>query len=263
LFGKINEKNWLDLYGALYNSTDPDTRQALILLKAYLRIDDQNNINAVGYMPLDDKSRFSEDTRNEILSLLQAEASLTGQQLSAISKTLSDKESFSELKQRFEKDGYSVSVSDEMVQRYVPETKDKKSFEKEIDKQINDISDKIENGDNLDKAELNQELSKLLDKKYVILNESNEKIIDWALSNEDVPTVASKIQQDVFKQFVATAELAEKTEGKKALTILVDDKTGLPKPFPKATQWIEKNVKRLKSFRMWAMLTSPVSWVRN
>lgn len=263
LFNKINEKNWHDLYGTLYNSTDPDTRQALILLKAYLRIDDQNNINSVGYMPLDDKSRFSEDTRNEILSLLQAEASLNGQQLSAISKTLSDKTSFSELKQRFEKDGYSVSVSDEMVQRYVPETKDKKSFEKEIDKQINDISDKIENGDNLDKAELNQELRKLLDKKYVILNESNEKIIDWALSNEDVPTVASKIQQDVFKQFVATAELAEKTEGKKALTILVDDKTGLPKPFPKATQWIEKNVKRLKSFRMWAMLTSPVSWVRN
>lgn len=263
LFNKINEKNWHDLYGTLYNSTDPDTRQALILLKAYLRIDDQNNINSVGYMPLDDKSRFSEDTRNEILSLLQAEASLNGQQLSAISKTLSDKTSFSELKQRFEKDGYSVSVSDEMVQRYVPETKDKKSFEKEIDKQINDISDKIENGDDLDKAELNQELRKLLDKKYVVLNESNEKIIDWALSNEDVPTVASKIQQDVFKQFVATAELAEKTEGKKALTILVDDKTGLPKPFPKATQWIEKNVKRLKSFRMWAMLTSPVSWVRN
>lgn len=263
LFNKINEKNWHDLYGTLYNSTDPDTRQALILLKAYLRIDDQNNINSVGYMPLDDKSRFSEDTRNEILSLLQAEASLNGQQLSAISKTLSDKTSFSELKQRFEKDGYSVSVSDEMVQRYVPETKDKKSFEKEIDEQINDISDKIENGDNLDKAELNQELRKLLDKKYVVLNESNEKIIDWALSNEDVPTVASKIQQDVFKQFVATAELAEKTEGKKALTILVDDKTGLPKPFPKATQWIEKNVKRLKSFRMWAMLTSPVSWVRN
>lgn len=263
LFNKINEKNWHDLYGTLYNSTDPDTRQALILLKAYLRIDDQNNINSVGYMPLDDKSRFSEDTRNEILSLLQAEASLNGQQLSAISKTLSDKTSFSELKQRFEKDGYSVSVSDEMVQRYVPETKDKKSFEKEIDEQISDISDKIENGDNLDKAELNQELRKLLDKKYVILNESNEKIIDWALSNEDVPTVASKIQQDVFKQFVATAELAEKTEGKKALTILVDDKTGLPKPFPKATQWIEKNIKRLKSFRMWAMLTSPVSWVRN
>lgn len=263
LFNKINEKNWHDLYGTLYNSTDPDTRQALILLKAYLRIDDQNNINSVGYVPLDDKSRFSEDTRNEILSLLQAEASLNGQQLSAISKTLSDKTSFSELKQRFEKDGYSISVSDEMVQRYVPETKDKKSFEKEIDKQINDISDKIENGDDLDKAELNQELRKLLDKKYVVLNESNEKIIDWALSNEDVPTVASKIQQDVFKQFVATAELAEKTEGKKALTILVDDKTGLPKPFPKATQWIEKNVKRLKSFRMWAMLTSPVSWVRN
>ena len=263
LFNKINEKNWHDLYGTLYNSTDPDTRQALILLKAYLRIDDQNNINSVGYMPLDDKSRFSEDTRNEILSLLQAEASLNGQQLSAISKTLSDKTSFSELKQRFEKDGYSVSVSDEMVQRYVPETKDKKSFEKEIDEQISDISDKIENGDDLDKAELNQELRKLLDKKYVVLNESNEKIIDWALSNEDVPTVASKIQQDVFKQFVATAELAEKTEGKKALTILVDDKTGLPKPFPKATQWIEKNVKRLKSFRMWAMLTSPVSWVRN
>ena len=263
LFNKINEKNWHDLYGTLYNSTDPDTRQALILLKAYLRIDDQNNINSVGYMPLDDKSRFSEDTRNEILSLLQAEASLNGQQLSAISKTLSDKTSFSELKQRFEKDGYSVSVSDEMVQRYVPETKDKKSFEKEINEQISDISDKIENGDNLDKAELNQELRKLLDKKYVVLNESNEKIIDWALSNEDVPTVASKIQQDVFKQFVATAELAEKTEGKKALTILVDDKTGLPKPFPKATQWIEKNVKRLKSFRMWAMLTSPVSWVRN
>lgn len=263
LFNKINEKNWHDLYGTLYNSTDPDTRQALILLKAYLRIDDQNNINSVGYMPLDDKTRFSEDTRNEILSLLQAEASLNGQQLSAISKTLSDKTSFSELKQRFEKDGYSVSVSDEMVQRYVPETKDKKSFEKEIDEQISDISDKIENGDDLDKAELNQELRKLLDKKYVVLNESNEKIIDWALSNEDVPTVASKIQQDVFKQFVATAELAEKTEGKKALTILVDDKTGLPKPFPKATQWIEKNVKRLKSFRMWAMLTSPVSWVRN
>jgi hypothetical protein len=61
---------------------------------------------------------------------------------------------------------------------------------------------------------------------------------------------------------VEKAELAAE-RGKKAVTILVDEKTGLPKPFPKTTQAIEKTVKKLKSFRMWAMLTSPVSWVRN
>lgn len=263
LFHKINDKNWAELYGALHNSVDPDSRQALILLEAYLRIADQTNTRSKGYKPLDDKTRFSEQSKNEIMALYQSSASLTGQHLSAISKMVSDKTSFSELKQRFEEDGFTMSVPDKVVQQYVPEVKDKKSFEKEINKQIDDITEQIENGDDLDKAVLNQELSKLIDKKYVILNESNEAIIDWVLSNEDVPTVAAKIQQDVFKQFVATAELAEKTEGKKALTILVDEKTGLPKPFPKTTQYVQKAVKGLKSFRMWAMLTSPVSWVRN
>lgn len=256
IFGKINDKNWKEIYQTLKSSTDTEAQAALTLMESYLFIDE-------GYQPLKDRQRFSEESALEIQNTVRLSETLAAQKIGMKSAALSEQAPISEFKQKLQENGFDVSVSDDVVSRYVPELKDKKQFEKDINEQITSLEKQIDDGDYLDQAELNGNLKNLYDKKHVLLNETNEKILDWVMESIDIQEEAAKIQKDVFEQMIKTGVKAAETEGKKAVAILVDDKTTAIQPFPKTTQWIQKNVKRLKSFRMWAMLTSPVSWVRN
>lgn len=252
LFRKVTQKNYQQIRDEIANTNLPYTEQALLIFDRAL------------FTYAEDSSRFDDATQEKIKNQARQKQTISAQWQGLQSRRFADKTSLTEVKNKFAEQGIDVSVSDDMVAKYVPEIKNKKEFVEQIDKNISEIEQKIETAnDALEKAALNKQLKDETDKRIVIEKGTNEEILDWAITNEDIVSRASKIQRDVFEQMVETAELAEKTEGKKALTILVDEKTGLPKPFPKTTQYVQKAVKGLKSFRMWAMLTSPVSWVRN
>ena len=252
LFRKVNQGNYQQIRDDIAKIDAPYTQQALVIFDRAL------------FTYAEDSSRFDEATQEKIKNQARQTQTISAQWQGLQSRRFADKTSLTEIKNKFAEDGYDVSVSNETVTNYVPEMKNKEKFVKQIDEDIAKIESQIDNTkDFVEKAALNKELKDATEKRMVMDKGTNEDIMDWVITNEDIVNRASKIQKEIFEQMVDKAEKAAETPGKKALTILVDDKTGLPKPFPKATQWIEKNVKRLKSFRMWAMLTSPVSWVRN
>ncbi len=252
LFRKVNQDNYQQIRDNIAKTDAPYTQQALVIFDRAL------------FTYAEDSSRFDEATQEKIKNQARQTQTISAQWQGLQSRRFADKTSLTEIKNKFAEDGYDISVSNETVTNYVPEMKNKENFIKQIDEDIAKIESQIDDAkDSIEKAALNKELKDATEKRMVMDKGTNEEIMDWVITNEDIVNRASKIQKEIFEQMVDKAEKAAETPGKKALTILVDDKTGLPKPFPKATQWIEKNVKRLKSFRMWAMLTSPVSWVRN
>ena len=251
LFRKVNQDNYKEIRQQIAESNQSYTDQALIIFDRAL------------FTYADDGSRFDKATQEVIKNQARRTQTISAQWQGLQSRRLADKTSLTEVKNKFAEEGINVAVSDNMVARYVPEIKNKADAIKQIDNNIAKIEQQIDNAnDDIERAALNKELKDQTDKRIVIEKGTNEEILDWAITNEDIVSRAAKIQKDVFEQMVEKAELAAE-HGKKAVTILVDEKTGLPKPFPKTTQAIEKTVKSLKSFRMWAMLTSPVSWVRN
>ena len=252
LFRKVNQDNYQQIRDNIAKTDAPYTQQALVIFDRAL------------FTYAEDSSRFDDATQEKIKNQARQTQTISAQWQGLQSRRFADKTSLTEIKNKFAEDGYDVSVSNEMVTNYVPEMKNKEKFVKQIDEDIAKIESQIDGAkDSVEKAALNKELKDVTEKRMVMDKGTNEEIMDWVITNEDIVNRASKIQKEIFEQMVDKAEKAAETPGKKAITILVDEKTGLPKPFPKATQWIEKNVKRLKSFRMWAMLTSPVSWVRN
>lgn len=252
LFRKVNQDNYQQIRDNIAKTDAPYTQQALVIFDRAL------------FTYAEDSSRFDEATQEKIKNQARQTQTISAQWQGLQSRRLADKTSLTEIKNKFAEDGYDISVSNETVTNYVPEMKNKENFIKQIDEDIAKIESQIDDAkDSVEKAALNKELKDATEKRMVMDKGTNEDIMDWVITNEDIVNRASKIQKEIFEQMVDKAEKAAETPGKKAITILVDEKTGLPKPFPKATQWIEKNVKRLKSFRMWAMLTSPVSWVRN
>ena len=252
LFRKVNQDNYQQIRDNIAKTDAPYTQQALVIFDRAL------------FTYAEDSSRFDETTQEKIKNQARQTQTISAQWQGLQSRRFADKTSLTEIKNKFAEDGYDISVSNETVTNYVPEMKNKENFIKQIDEDIAKIESQIDDAkDSIEKAALNKELKDATEKRMVMDKGTNEEIMDWVITNEDIVNRASKIQKEIFEQMVDKAEKAAETPGKKAITILVDDKTGLPKPFPKATQWIEKNVKRLKSFRMWAMLTSPVSWVRN
>lgn len=252
LFRKVNQGNYQQIRDNIAKTDAPYTQQALVIFDRAL------------FTYAEDSSRFDEATQEKIKNQARQTQTISAQWQGLQSRRLADKTSLTEIKNKFAEDGYDISVSNETVTNYVPEMKNKEKFIKQIDEDIAKIESQIDDAkDSVEKAALNKELKDATEKRMVMDKGTNEEIMDWLITNEDIVNRASKIQKEIFEQMVDKAEKAAETPGKKAITILVDEKTGLPKPFPKATQWIEKNVKRLKSFRMWAMLTSPVSWVRN
>ena len=252
LFRKVNQGNYQQIRDNIAKTDAPYTQQALVIFDRAL------------FTYAEDSSRFDEATQEKIKNQARQTQTISAQWQGLQSRRLANKTSLTEIKNKFAEDGYDISVSNETVTNYVPEMKNKEKFIKQIDEDIAKIESQIDDAkDSVEKAALNKELKDATEKRMVMDKGTNEEIMDWVITNEDIVNRASKIQKEIFEQMVDKAEKAAEIPGKKAITILVDEKTGLPKPFPKATQWIEKNVKRLKSFRMWAMLTSPVSWVRN
>lgn len=251
LWSKITQDNYDKVRNELVKSDYEYADEALLIFDRFTR----------AYSQL--STKFDAETKEKILKNASKKQTIAAISQGLQSAELANEHSFGEISAKFEEDGYKVKVSDQTVARYVPEMANKKEFVKQLDKEISDIEEQIKTAEtDSDAAELNNQLDKTIEKRIVMSEGTNEEIMDWVIKNEDIVTKASKLQKEVFEQMVEKGELAQK-KGKKAVTILVDEKTGLPKPFPKTTQFIEKNVKRLKSFRMWAMLTSPVSWVRN
>ena len=246
-FALVNDNNYDKVRKALKNSKKPYAQQAL-------RIFDLYTIEMVG--------KFNPDIAQKIENNYQKTASGAGQTLALQAQRVAERKPISDTISTLKNDGFNVTVTDEIVQIYDSKLKDKEAYIKELEQQIKDLEKQLQTTKNdIDKAALNKQLKEVSDKKGVIQSGSNSDILDHILTHIDSPEQMTKLQEDMLGKLLNTAIRAQE-EGKK-VGYYIYDENGQPKPFPKATEKLTKTLKKLKSFRMWSMLSSPVTWVRN
>lgn len=246
-FALVNDNNYDEVRKALKNSKKPYAQQAL-------RIFDLYTIEMVG--------KFNPNIAQKIENNYQKTASGAGQTLALQAQRVAERKPISDTISTLKNDGFNVTVTDEIVQLYDSKLKDKEAYIKELEQQIKDLEKQLQTAKNdIDKAALNKQLKEVSDKKGVIQSGSNADILDHILTHIDSPEQMTKLQEDMLSKLLNTAIRAQE-EGKK-VGYYIYDENGQPKPFPKATEKLTKTLKKLKSFRMWAMLSSPVTWVRN
>ena len=246
-FALVNDDNYDEVRKALKNSKKPYAAQAL-------RIFDLYTIEMVG--------KFNPDIAQKIENNYQKTASGAGQTLALQAQRVAERKPISDTISTLKNDGFNVTVTDEIVQLYDSKLKDKEAYIKELEHQIKDLEKQLQTAKkDIDKAALNKQLKEVSDKKGVIQSGSNSDILDHILTHIDSPEQMTKLQEDMLGKLLNTAIKAQE-EGKK-VGYYIYDENGQPKPFPKATEKLTKTLKKLKSFRMWSMLSSPVTWVRN
>ena len=246
-FALVNDNNYDEVRKALKNSKKPYAQQAL-------RIFDLYTIEMVG--------KFKPDVAQKIENNYQKTASGAGQTMALQAQRVAERKPISDIISTLKNDGFNVTVTDEIVQLYDSKLKNKEAYIKELEQQIKDLEKQLQTAKNdIDKAALNKQLKEVSDKKGVIQSGSNSDILDHILTHIDSPEQMTKLQEDMLGKLLNTAIKAQE-EGKKVGYYKYDE-NGQPKPFPKATEKLTKTLKKLKSFRMWSMLSSPVTWVRN
>lgn len=110
------------------------------------------------------------------------------------------------------------------------------------------------------------EMKDASDEKLVLTNGTNEDIADFKLNQEADEGVegaerSAKKASDLLQEILKKATIA--LEDGKNVRLVTIDENGQPKAFPKAREKLIKWMNYLQSFRMWAMLSSPVTWFRN
>ena len=246
-FALVNNKNYDQIRKDLENSTEPYAKQALEIFDFYT---------------IEMQGKFNAEIRQKIENQYQKLQTEAGQRLYLQSVRVAERKPISSAISTLQKDGFNVTLTDKMVLKYDAKLKDKDAYIKELESRISDLEKQIKQAKTeIEKAALSKELKDVADKKLVIESGSNVDIMDYIVRNTSTLEEAAKIQDDILQKLVSTAVKAQE-EGKK-VGYYVYNENGELKPFPEASKKLAKTLKKLKSFRMWAMLSSPVTWVRN
>ena len=246
-FALVNNDNYEEIRNSLKKSDKKYAAQALEIFDLY-------TIEMVG--------KFNKNIRQKIENVYQKLQTEAGQRLALQAKRVATRKPISHTISTLARDGFNVTVTDDIVQKYDAKLKDKDAYIKELEARINELETQIKKAQSeIEKTALSKELKEVADKKGVIESGSNADILDYIVSHASTLEQASKIQEDVLDKLLSTAVIAQE-EGKK-VGYYVYDQDGKLKPFPQATEKLAKTLKKLKSFRMWSMLSSPVTWVRN
>lgn len=113
--------------------------------------------------------------------------------------------------------------------------------------------------------ELYEKQKELSTEIMVLENGTNEEIIDFFINKLlDKGILGSEKAAEKLKYIMEQLVLnATINRDGKEIGIYTYDAKGRPKPFPEVIAKIEKMAKKLQSFRMWSMLSSPITYVRN
>lgn len=252
IFAGINDSNYETIRDTIEKSGN---RTALIEFDYYCR---------------EFKGRFNKETTKLIDVNAQKVLHESGQVLSTQSHTLYNAKPINDIVNSLGNDGYTVDVDDSVIAEYDERLANKDKHIADLEQQIKDLEQQLQNKDlnALEKADISDELQKVAEEKYVFENGSNVDLMDWLLNNVDAPTIAevfakqTEIQKSFLDKLISSAERAQ-IEGKDVGFYLKNKETGDIKAFPKTREFLAKWLKKARNYRMWAMLSSPTTWVRN
>lgn len=247
LFVGVNNENYDKIRNEIKSNESFYSDQALLIFDLYT---------------LEMKGKFSQEIQNKIEAYNRRELTKSAQKLALQSRRVAERKPVTNVLNQFAKEGYKATVSDEQIQEYDKKLKDKDAYIKELSDRIDELEKQIKATENeLEKQSLLREAREVSNHKLVIENGTNEDIADWIVTHAETLEQATNIQTDILQKALDAAELAEAKN--KNVGYFFYNKDGTPKPFQKTRELVMKVLKKAKSFRMWAMLSSPVTWVRN
>lgn len=254
LFSMINDDNYSDIRTILTKDTSENGKLSLLMFDWYC---------------LKMEGKFSPETRALIRKTNRVELTKAAQRMAAQAKRVMEKKGVTTMVSSFKENGINTQVTDEILAKAFPELANKNKRIAELEKQIKELDEKIKNlkDDNAAITEAFLQQKKLAEEKVILAKGTNEDIADYKLNQMEESGVegienASKKAKQILQEMIDIATVADES-GKQVGFYIIDEKTGEPKPFPNVQEKILKVAKAMKGFRMWAMLSSPVTYVRN
>lgn len=246
LFTTINNDNYEEIRNDIKSDRHFYSDQALLVFDLYT---------------LEMKGKFSKEIQDKIENYNRRELTKSAQKLALQSKRVANKKPITNLVNSLAQQDIKVTVTQELLEEYDSKLKDKDAYIKELSDKLVELENRIKESDNkIEQLELMKEAKEVADAKLTIINGTNEDLLDWIINNVEDVARAMKIQESVVKKLIDKAEVASLND-KEIGVYMYDSKTKQLMP-----EWQKKlaaGLKKLKSFRMWSMLSSPVTWVRN
>lgn len=247
-FSKITDENYLKIRQELTASNNKAARQALTLFNYY-------TLEFIG--------RFNKETQLEIQNYNRKRQTAAAQEQAMQSKRVRDRKPATSVMAVLETLDLTVDVTEEMVWEIVGEDDliDKNAKIKELSEQIKrleaDLYTAQKENDELAQLVLEKEYKKACDMKAAIQSDDAVELLNELLNNmgEDEFT---KTMDRLLRVFNRTAKPRDKEFG-----VYAKDKNKAPQSFEKLRKFVHKALKGTRQFRMWSMLSSPVTFVRN
>ena len=246
IFSSINNDNYEQVRNEIKADTSFYSDQALLIFDLY-------TLEMIG--------KFSPEIQNKIKAYNRRELTKSAQKLALQSKRVANKKPVNNIIRQLESAGYKVNIPESVIGDYDAKLKDKDARIKELSDRIAELEQEIKESKNqLEQQALLQEVKEASDEKLTLETGSTADILDMIVNREDLATGA-KITEELLSKFLEISEKAEAAD--KNVGYYMYDKEGRPVPFPKLSENITKFLKKARAFRMWSMLSSPITWVRN
>ena len=139
-----------------------------------------------------------------------------------------------------------MDIDPKILEEYDSRLKEKDEYIRSLTNRIEQLKEEIRQTENkIEQQELFTELTRVSEEKNVIENGTSLDIMDWIINNAETLDQAQKIQRDFIEKLSYYISKGE-AEGKDVGFHLYDNKTGLPKSFPKTREFATKWLKRLR-----------------
>lgn len=247
VFTAVTDANYDEVRNDIKNDKNFYSDQALLVFDLYT---------------LEMKGKFSQETQNKIEANNRRSLTISAQKLALQAKRVANRTPVTEALNEFNKKGYNAKITDEQLQEYDQKLKNKDAYIKELSDKIASLEQQLKESKNvLEQSQITEELKQTSEQKLILESGDNAAYADWLVQHAETLEQASKMQQDILKKAFDAAERVAETG--QEIGFYVKKADGKPKAFPKIREKIATICKKLKSFRMWSMLSSPVTWVRN
>lgn len=245
----------MDIFLQINDNNYEQTRQSVATNPTALILFDYYTVNYIG--------SFNKETQTKILNNTRMAQTQAAQRQGIQSKRVKDNKPATDLKNTLENQGYDVVLTEEDVieilgeDAVVDKDAEIKRLEADIQKLKDFILNDIKNNHKMAQQEDERQLKLLTDRKAALESDDLFEMLDTIIHQMGIDSATKTIER-LMRKVIQTMGIKNKEIG-----VFAYDKKGNLKSFPKLRNWVGDKLLKAKKFRMWAMLSSPVTWVRN
>lgn len=246
VFSKINEQN----YDAVREKV-ASSPSALTLFDEAMELATGANIN----------NKYSQEFVDKVQHISRESITAGAQHIALQSKMINRVKPTTAIVKELKDAGYDVKITNEIAYEIFPQLADKQQLIEEYEQRVADIKKEIENSkdDALKLDVLSVELFDAINTLKTLKNGTIEDLLDWAFNETRIFDGLNMEQKQLNKLFQKLLETSEKGE----VEYFIRRKDGSKIPMTKFQKNLYKIIKRIRNWRFWSMLCSPITFVRN